>query len=900
MCGIAGYHGLPADTALLQRMNDCQQHRGPDGEGIVTDGACGLAHRRLSIIDVAHGQQPMDTADGRYTIAYNGEVYNYLDLRAELEAQGCSFSTDSDTEVVLQAFAQWGPDAFDRFNGMFGLAIWDRQEERLTLARDHFGIKPLYLARVAVPGGTPDGTRPPEALLFSSEITPILRSGLYEKKVNERSVYRYLRFRAHEDGAETFFDGIERLAPGEMLTADASGIQRRTYTRLKEELLELASVQRPYDEQAAAEYKRLLVESVRLRLQSEVPVGTSLSGGLDSSAVAVIINQLLNEGDELSTRAVGVRQNTFSAVFPGSANDEERYVDDVLQICTGHVDAHKITPTADEFKADLLDFVRTQEEPLISSGPYAQYQVMREATKHVTVLLDGQGADEMMAGYIPYYFVYLRQLRAQGATLAAAELAKSLDVLYRLGRHKLKARLRLKKTVPTTQLLGRDFVAAHRDERYSSEGANLKKRLVEDLFHNSLPSLLRYEDKNTMRFSLEGRVPFLDKEVLKFVFSLSDEAIIKDGWNKRVLRDATRGLLPESINRRRNKIGFTTPQVEWFMRLKNHFYNIFLSESFANRPYVNQAEVITAFEGWIKGANDVDTMTFWRLINLELWLREFFDDHDEDAESAAEQAAHVKTDYEANAGRSLDLVTASGEAVRRYPVRTELLSRDDDLDARVLEHVDAFFAGLPSAGPEHEAATRGPWWFFLSEKVVAITQGRSWFVWDIKVGRPARVLSRYVTRTPAGIGLGSPFTMQLAIEEAGLPRVLYASAGGAVGKVLGRKGVFYRLVGNDINAIDGPTEYSAYPSNVSAKLAPKDPDAVAARLSAAIRERVPEPWRSTFGGTVVMDANDIGRNVLGSDVPGDRTRFEEMFADNPLGQGSEQTPMAMVFLRDRA
>ena len=639
MCGIAGYHGLHADTALLERMNACQQHRGPDGDGIVTDGPCGLAHRRLSIIDVAHGQQPMDTADGRYSIAYNGEVYNYLDLRAELQALGRTFATDSDTEVVLQAFAQWGPDAFDRFNGMFGLAIWDRHEQRLTLARDHFGIKPVYVARVANPSG--DG----EVLLFSSEIKPILASGLYDKKVNDRSVYRYLRFRAHEDGTETFFDGIERLAPGEMLTVDADGIHRRMFTRLKEELLELASVQRPYDDAAAAEYKRRLVESVRLRLQSEVPVGTSLSGGLDSSAVAVIINQLLNEGDELSTRSVGTRQNTFSAVFPGSINDEERYVDDVLDICTGHVDAHKILPTADEFKADLLDFVRTQEEPLISSGPYAQFQVMREATKHVTVLLDGQGADEMMAGYIPYYFVYLRQLRARGATLAAAELAKSLDVLYRLGRFKLKAKVKLKKTIPTTQLLNRDFVAAHTGERYSSEGANLKKRLVEDLFHNSLPSLLRYEDKNTMRFSLEGRVPFLDKEVLKFVFSLSDEAIIKDGWNKRVLRDATRGLLPESINRRRNKIGFTTPQVEWFMRLKNHFYNIFLSESFANRPYVDQTSVVNAFEGWIKGTNDVDTMTFWRLINLELWLREFFDDRDEDAEAAAvAKAAHVKTD----------------------------------------------------------------------------------------------------------------------------------------------------------------------------------------------------------------------------------------------------------------
>lgn len=885
MCGIAGYFGFEADEALLQRMNDCQQHRGPDGAGVLTDDLVGLAHRRLSIIDVAHGQQPMTTADGRYTLVYNGEVYNYLDLRADLQMAGRTFTTDSDTEVVLQAFAEWGNEAFDRFNGMFGLAIWDHEERVLTLARDHFGIKPLYVCRAA--GAGAQGS---DAWLFASEIKPILASGHYDKKPNERSIYRYLRYRIHEDGRDTFFAGIERLEPGEMLTISADGIKRTHFTMLRQELAQLAKEQRPYDAAAAQEYQDLLIESVRLRLQSEVPVGTSLSGGLDSSAVAVIINRLINEGDK-TTESVGAQQNTFSAVFKGSINDEEKYVDDVLEICKGHVAAHKIRPTADEFKKDLLDFVRTQEEPLISSGPYAQYQVMREAKNHVTVLLDGQGADEMMAGYIPYYFVYLRQLRAQGAGKAMAELSKSLDVLYRLGRFKLKAKLRGRKDIPTTQLLSPEFVKGHAAERFSTEGSDLKKRLIEDLFHNSLPSLLRYEDKNTMRFSLEGRVPFLDKEVVKFLFSLSDEAIIKEGWNKRILRDATRDLLPESINRRRNKIGFTTPQGEWFMRLKNHFYGIFLSESFANRPYFNQTEVLNAFEGWIKGTNDVDSMTFWRLLNLELWLQEFFDE--KGPESG--ELASAKTDYEPNARKQLDLTLPDGQVVRRYPLRTELYSREDDLDAKTLAYVDRFFAGLPASGPEHGAATKGTWYFFISEKIVAITQGRSYFIWDIKVGRPARVLSRYVTRTPAGIGLGSPFTMQLAIQEAGLARVLFASVGGAVGKLFGRKGLFYQLVGGNIRAIDGPTEYSVYPANVSAKLAPKDPDDVAARLSAAIRERVPEAYRDTFGGTVVMDANDIGRNVLGQDAPGPKERYEEMFADNPLGQGSEQTPMAIVF-----
>ncbi|EWT00044.1 asparagine synthase [Intrasporangium oryzae NRRL B-24470] len=885
MCGIAGYHGLEADEALLRRMNGCQHHRGPDGEGIVVDGPVGLAHRRLSVIDLDRGLQPMSTSDGRYTVIYNGEVYNYRELRTELEGLGHTFVTESDTEVALEAYAEWGEQAFDRFNGMFGIAVWDRETQTLTLARDHFGIKPVYVCRV--PGAGADGS---DAWLFSSELRAIIESGHYDRRPNDRTIYRYLRFRVHDDGRETFFDGIERLEPGELMTISAAGVERRLYTRLREELAELSAVQRPYDDAAVAEFRTRLVEAVRLRLRSDVPVGTSLSGGLDSSAVAVIINRLLGEGDTASTAAVGVRQNTFSAVFPGSVNDEERYVDAVLEACTGNVASHKVTPTPSEFKEDLLEFVRTQEEPLISSGPYAQFQVMREAAQHVTVLLDGQGADEMMAGYVPHYLVYLRQLRAQGATKAAAELARSLDVLYRLGRSRLRATVRRRAQIPTTQLLDRAFVSAHAAERYTPEAANLKKRLIEDIYVGSLPSLLRYEDRNTMHFSLEGRVPFLDKELVRFLFSLSDEAIIREGWNKRILRDATRGLLPDSINRRRNKIGFTTPQSEWFMRLKNHFYGIFLSESFATRPYFEQTEVLHAFEGWIQGSNDVDSMTFWRLINLELWLREFFDEKPEEVPTP-----RIKTDYEPNARKQLDLTLADGRVVRRYPLRTDLFAREDELDEKALSYVDRFFAGLPEAGPDHAAPTSGRWYYFISEKIVAITQGRSYFIWDIKVSRSARVLSRYVTRTPAGIGLGSPFTMQLAIQEAGLPRVVYAAAGGAVGKLVGKRGLFYELVGGDIRAIDGPTEYSVYPANVSAKLAPKDPDDVAARLSAAIRARLPEPYRSTFGGTVVMDANDIGRNVLGKDAPGPKEYYEAMFADNPLGQGSEQTPMAIVF-----
>lgn len=616
MCGIVGSYGPLTDRDVIQRMNDAQAHRGPDGEGILIDGPVGLGHRRLSIIDVAHGQQPMATADGRFHLSYNGEVYNYLELRAELEADGRTFTTDSDTEVVLQAFAAWGPAAFDRFNGMWGLAIWDREQQRLTLSRDHFGIKPVYVARLD------------QGVLFASEIRAIIASGCYRARPDETSLFRYLKFRIHEEGERTFFEGIERLGPGEMMTIDAHGVRREAYTRLPQELAELAREQRPYDAAAAAEFEARFRESIRLRLQSEVPVGTSLSGGLDSSAVAVVINQMLGGHEQTATISVGARQNTFSAVFPGSLNDEEKYVDAVLERCQGKVAAHKITPTVEDFRQDLEDFVRTQEEPMISSGPYAQYQVMREATEHVTVLLDGQGADEEMAGYVPYYLVYLRQLRRQNKRAAARELATSIDVLARLGRFTVRDRLKGRRATPVTTMLATSFVDAHRGEGFTAIQDDLKRRLIQDIFHNSLPSLLRYEDKNTMRFSLEGRVPFLDKELLKFIFSLSDEAIIKGGWNKRILRDATDRLLPRSINRRRNKIGFTTPQGEWFLRLKDVFEDVFTSDSFASRPYFDQQEVLTAFRAWVDSDGGTGTMTFWRLLNVELWLREFVDEQE--------------------------------------------------------------------------------------------------------------------------------------------------------------------------------------------------------------------------------------------------------------------------------
>lgn len=880
MCGIAGYFGLPEDKKLLQIMNAAQAHRGPDGSGFFSDGPVGFAHQRLAIIDRAHGKQPIISADGNLVIIYNGEIYNYKDLRAELILLGHTFKTESDTEVILQAYAQWGTDAFDRLNGMFALAIYDLKQRQLVLARDHFGIKPLYFTNIG------SATRP--QVLFASEIKTLLATKKIIAKPNETQIYRYLRFRIHEDSHETFFAGIHKLLPGEMMVIHTTGLHQSSFTSLAEDLAQAAKTNRPYTAAETQAYRNKLTEAVRIRLQSEVPVGTCLSGGLDSSTIALTVNALLVD-HEKTAESVGLQQNTFSAVFPGSINDEERYIDAVLDKAEGHVASHKIYPTADTFAADLQDFIRTQEEPTISTGPYAQYKVMQEATNHVTVLLDGQGADEMLAGYYPYYFVYLRQLKKQGRWFTlAAEMLRASDVLFRFLRFRLYDALSLRRRVSIAQLLRSSFKTQHSAEKFTPEQTNLKKRFIQDIFANSLPALLRYEDKNTMRFGLEGRVPFLDKEVVKYLFSLSNEAIIRGSWNKRILRDATKGMLPENVRRRRNKIGFTTPEQEWFKRLKTRFYGIFLSESFAERPYFDQQAVLHAFEGHIKGRNNTDTMIFWRMLNVELWLREFIDDKPE------EKVEAEKSDLEPNQHKQLDIVVEE-RTYRRYPLRTDMVSNKTDLQPFVTGRLQQFFETITSAGRSHQQMAARPWHLFISEKIVAITQDRSYFIWDIKPGLFARLLSKFVVKTPHGIGLGSPWTMQLAIREAGLPRILLAALGGVVGKILGHKGWFYMLAGSDVRAIDGPTEYSVYPSNVSAKLPPKDPDAVARQLTEAIKKDLRPELTANFRGVVVIDANDLGRNVLGHNVVMSQDELEEIFADNPLGQGSERTPLCVVF-----
>ena len=925
MCGIFGFTGAP-DRALLARMAAVLVHRGPDDAGHLERDTVSLGHRRLAIIDREGGHQPLGNEDGTVWLVYNGEVYNFRELRAELEAAGHVFRTRSDSEVVVHAYEEWGPDCAARFNGMWAFAVADLRpgRERLVLCRDHFGIKPLYYAR------SPHSGR----LLFASEVKALLQDPELPAEPDDQMVFEYLWHGFHDHRVQTFFRGVFAVpaaswvavplggaagaaggadvsaagpAAGDAGLSAAGPAAGEAAPGLLAAPLPATSYWTPRlrrdGDPDPALFRRRFRDSVERRLVSEVPVGSCLSGGLDSSTIVTFMSELLREEapDAASLRG---QLKTFSAVFDGDPIDERAYIEEAVR-ATG-ADTTYTRPASSEFIDELRTFVWHQEEPIVSTGPYAQWCVMRSAREQVTVLLDGQGGDELLAGYVPYQLVYLRQLARERrwADLRREALA-ARDVLLPLVRRRLAQRA---KRLRVRDLLRPGFLARVRDPGYGRSQDDLKQRLLEDLLTYSLPCLLRYEDRNSMAFSVESRVPFLDQELVEHILSLPEEAIVRDGWSRWVLREAMRGSLPEKIRRRRWKVGFTTPEMRWIKARRAAFTGLYRSPSFHARPYWDGDAVVEAFRACCRGEVE-ESMFFWRAANVELWLREFVDrsvvleEVDEEAAlgkaaavgprprgpvaaagdarvpallrgAAADEAARLLDAWRPNAQKHL-FACLRGQVYARLPVKTPLVQRGDDLAALCREVV------APHVRPGDTVA--------IAEKPVAASQGRSFPLEEIRPTRLARLLSRAVTRTPHGIGLGIPETMQLAIDEAGAPRILLAAAVSAAGKLVGKRGLFYRVAGPTVEAIDGPTPYTLPPHNTHAKLGPADPDGVAARLAAALGEAV--------GGAVevaVVDANDLTATVLGASPGADRGLVAALMADNPLGQGHEQTPVCIL------
>ena len=538
----------PDAGSRVQAMIARQRHRGPDGESFYEAPGVALGHCRLAILDLSDaGRQPMSDPSSRFTVVFNGEIYNYLELGEELRSLGHSFRSSSDTEVLLAAYQQWGKGCLSKLRGMFAFVVWDRTERRAFGARDRLGIKPFHYWI--------DGNN---RLAFASELKAIL-PWLSQRRLRPQLAQQFLAFNLLEhEPTETFFEEIHRLAPGHFFEwRPGETFRAQVYWETKVVESELVS---PKEEAFWIEgFRSQFREAVDLHLRSDVPVGTCLSGGLDSSAIVCTVNE------ELRRRGAWREdwQHTFSACFEQESLDERPYMRAVVE-ATG-CRPHEVFPSGDRLRQDLDTWLWHQEEPVGGTGCYAQFCVARLAHEHgIKVLLNGQGADEQLAGYRKFIFVYLRQLARTGHWFRAARETSAFflspEVLKTM--RFAEGRRYLFKTLSEVNLL---WPGVTQPLRPAGMGLNqtLSQRLDADLTRFSLPVLLRYEDRNMMAFGIESRVPFVDHVFVEWMAKLPPNLRLRNGWTKYVMREALADRLPPMVKQRKSKLGFSTPESAW-------------------------------------------------------------------------------------------------------------------------------------------------------------------------------------------------------------------------------------------------------------------------------------------------------------------------------------------------
>jgi len=604
VCGIAGFTGR--DPELLERMLASIEHRGPDSWGTEVGEEFTVGMRRLSIVDIAGGEQPIRSEKTGTCIVFNGELYNNAELRGELARAGHVFVSDhSDTETVLRAYEEWGSTCVNHLTGMFAFAIVDRRSRELYLARDRLGIKPLYY--YAAQG----------RFCFASELKALFQDPRVPRAPDMGVLYRFLLHRVHDASEETFFQGVKRLLPGHFMTVTPDG--RTTVARYWEPQVNPEfSSSRP-DAEYAEGFDELFERVIRRHMIADVPVGVSLSGGLDSSGVSSVMARLMGTGADTHTEG---SLHTFSALYPGQTIDESNYVHSIENYVKSV--PHYAYPTVDEFWDEIGEWIWYQEEPTISSAPYAYYSVYRIAKGQVKVLLSGNGGDELLAGYLPYFRTYLSSAMDQRHFLAAVrEIVLGRD-LYTNYAREMAAAHRPGGPQPFSMP---DFLVADPGELAEfayRPSRNLNVRLADDVLRYSTPNLLRYEDKNSMAFSIESRVPFLDHELVEFIFQLPIDQKIKRGWNRYVYRQAMKGKMPEVNRTRRSKIGFTNPEAAWTRERAPMIREVFSSSSLSSRGIFDSGRLLEGFDAWLAGKPG-DGLAFWRVLVTELWLRRFVD-----------------------------------------------------------------------------------------------------------------------------------------------------------------------------------------------------------------------------------------------------------------------------------
>lgn len=663
MCGIAGilhFTEKSIDPIAIRRMTDLQHHRGPDDHGYAFFGPSGscfwqgrnleerpdqparlaFGHRRLSIIDLCEtGWQPMNSGEKQYWITYNGEIYNYLELREELKQLGYSFLGTCDTEVILKAYEEWGSGCVSRFNGMWGFAIWDVRKQLLFCSRDRVGIKPFYYHA--------DGER----FVFASEIKAVL-SALEEKTrtaLNEPYLARFIIRGQLDDGDDTLFAHVKQLPPGHCLEVRAGQIRQWRYWDIPQECIDRANHVIPDEREAADHFRYLLTDAIRQQFRADVPVGTCLSGGLDSSSVVA-----------LATKALSGRLSTFTTEYQEQEFSEGHYARAAAEAF--QTDAHYITPAGTQY-IDFIDrFSWYHDEPCPGPGLFSQWHVMQLASRQVKVVLDGQGADELMGGY-PYYFNYYltsllsRVIRNQDRSAGLKQyirdhhaIARHLNisntrsytaVLRHMASQKLPEWLRaparpLRRIfhrglgagpmfdLADCELLRKALPAYHpRPRRYRDD---LNEILYWELTRDNIPMLLQYGDRTSMAFSIESRLPFLDYRLIEYVGSLPYHFKIRANTTKYLMRRAMHGLLPDPVVNRPDKKGYPTPFGIWLKGpIHDYVRDMLRSRSFTQRGIFRPDKVEVLLDQHCRDLRD-HAWLLWRVINIERWLQVFIDD----------------------------------------------------------------------------------------------------------------------------------------------------------------------------------------------------------------------------------------------------------------------------------
>ncbi|GAA4464979.1 asparagine synthase (glutamine-hydrolyzing) [Nemorincola caseinilytica] len=634
MCGIlsiVGLHNKAVGSDLIKAAHIIR-HRGPDDEGYLTwspseepsvwagdDTApstrahlkysdlspsqpfrVGMGHRRLSILDLSPaGHQPMLHRPGGLALSFNGEIYNYLEIKAQLEGLGHTFRSTSDTEVILHAWQEWGPKCINEFNGMFAFVLLDYRRNELYAVRDRFGVKPLFYYKGA------------NALYLASEIKQIRTSPDHSFSLNEGLVRQFLATGAAEHTTATMHNGIMHLPGGHYLRMDlnASG---NAFEIVRWYTLQPKKWQGSYDD-AAEHLKALLTDAVRLRLRSDVKVGSALSGGLDSSSIVCIMAQLLEAGGDHSG------QETVTACFENARFDEWKFAQEVIKQTNAR--PHRVFPSFADLQRDMDRFLWHQDEPVGSTSIYSQWSVFR--TSHeagLKVMIDGQGADEQLAGYggndIALYTGLLRKLRLL-ALMDEARAYKKEKGAWPVGFLMGAARLVMGRSVamPTVNWLnGSEPASIHAQPAHS-----LQDNLLRQVYGEPLPALLRYEDRNSMAWSVESRTPFMDYRLLEFTLGLPEEYVYRQGERKTILRRAMRGILPQAIEQRKDKMGFVTPEEIWLKEEGKEWFRNGIHATLDLFPALfDRQKTLQLFDDVLTGRRPFD-FTIWRILVLGRW-----------------------------------------------------------------------------------------------------------------------------------------------------------------------------------------------------------------------------------------------------------------------------------------